>query len=97
METIGPFATWMCSPHDDEQAFIHERYVGELLKDVFLTGTRDRLLQIVAAMKERDHVQGIILAGTELPLLLTADTASELPLLDTTQLHVLAAVKQFLG
>ena len=73
------------------------RYVGELLKDVFLPGTRDRLLQIVTTMKERDHVQGIILAGTELPLLLTADTASELPLLDTTRLHVLAAVKQFLG
>jgi len=84
-------------PHDDEQAFIHEKYVGELLKNVFLPETRASLLQIVSAMKNRDHVQGIILAGTELPLLLTADTTSELPLLDTTQLHVLATVKQFLG
>jgi aspartate racemase len=80
-------------PHDEEQAFIHEKYVGELLRDVFLQETRDRLIRIVAAMNERDRVQGIILAGTELPLLLTGNTASDLPLLDTTRIHVLAAVK----
>lgn len=84
-------------PQDDEQAFIHEKYVEELLKNVFLPETRGRLLRIVAAMKERDRAQGIILAGTELPLLLTADTVSELPLLDTTRIHVLAAVKQLWG
>ena len=84
-------------PHDEEQAFIHEKYVGELLRDVFLQETRDRLIRIVAAMKERDRAQGIILAGTELPLLLTGNTASDLPLLDTTRIHVLAAVKQLWG
>ena len=84
-------------PQDDEQAFIHEKYVEELLKNVFLAETRGSLLRIVAAMKERDRVQGIILAGTELPLLLTANTVSEAPLLDTTLIHVLAAVKQLWG
>jgi aspartate racemase len=71
--------------------------VEELLKNVFLPETRGGLLRTVAAMKERDRAQGIILAGTELPLLLTADTASEIPLLDTTRIHVLAAVKQLWG
>ena len=84
-------------PQDDEQAFIHEKYVEELLKNVFLAETRGSLLRIVATMKERDRVQGIILAGTELPLLLTADTVSETPLLDTALIHVLAAVKQLWG
>ena len=55
-------------PHDDEQAFIHEKYMGELLKNVFIPETRDSLLRIVAAMKERDHVQGIILAGDGVPI-----------------------------
>lgn len=84
-------------PQDDEQVFIHEKYVEELLKNVFLPETRGSLLRIVAVMKERDRAQGIILAGTELPLLLTGDTASELPLLDTTRIHVLAAMKQLWG
>jgi aspartate/glutamate racemase len=48
-------------------------------------------------MKERDRVQGIIFAGTELSLLPTAGTVSETPLLDTTLIHVLAAVKQLWG
>jgi aspartate racemase len=87
----------LVSPHDDEQAFIHEKYVNELLKDVFIPETRDSLLRIVATMKERDRAQGIILAGTELPLLLTGNSASDLPLLDTTRIHVLAAVKQLSG
>ena len=84
-------------PRDDEQAFIHEKYVGELLKNVFLPETRDGLLKIAEALKKRDGVQGIILAGTELPLLLTGDSAVGLPLLDTTQIHVIAAVKQLWG
>jgi aspartate/glutamate racemase len=39
----------------------------------------------------------VILAGTELPLLLTKEsTSSTLPLLDTTEIHVKAAIKQLL-
>lgn len=48
-------------------------------------------------MKDRDHVDAVILAGTELPLILTEVTASGIPLLDTTQIHVQAAVKQLWG
>ncbi len=84
-------------PRDDEQAFIHEKYVGELLSNVFLPDTRDGLLRIAAAMKERDRAQGIILAGTELPLLLSMDSVFGMPVLDTTRIHVLAAVKQLWG
>jgi aspartate/glutamate racemase len=45
-------------------------------------------------MKDRDGIDGVILAGTELPLLLTGDSACGLPLLDTTRIHVAAAVKR---
>jgi aspartate racemase len=82
-------------PRDDEQAFIHDIYVGELLKNVFRPETRERVLSIVGLMKDRDRVQAVILAGTELPLLLTKEsTSSPLPLLDTTEIHVKAAMKQ---
>ena len=81
-------------PRDDEQVLIHEKYVGELLNNVFLPETRESLLRIAASMKERDRVQGIVLAGTELPLLLNGEIASGMPLLDTGRLHVQAAVTQ---
>jgi aspartate racemase len=45
-------------------------------------------------LKERDGIDGIILGGTELPLILREDTASGVPLLDTTKIHAKAAVAQ---
>lgn len=81
-------------PRDDEQVLIHEKYVVELLNNVFLPETRESLFRIAASMKERDRVQGIVLAGTELPLLLNAEIASGMPLLDTGRIHVQAAVTQ---
>lgn len=84
----------LVQPRDDEQVLIHEKYVGELLNNVFRPETRESLLRIAEVMRDRDHVQGIILAGTDLPLLLSAETACGLPLLDTTLIHVQAAVKR---
>jgi aspartate racemase len=84
-------------PHEDEQAYIHEKYVGELLKDVFLPETREHLLKIIHRMKEQQQIQGVILGGTELPLLLRDDTVSGIPLLDTTKIHVQATVAELLA
>lgn len=50
--------------------------------------------RIIQAMKDLDGIDGVILAGTELPLLLTGNDACGVPLLDTTQIHVAAAVKR---
>jgi len=83
-------------PPADEQVWIHEKYVGELLKDTFLPETRERLLAIIERMKEEERIQGVILGGTELPLLLHDDVASGIPLLDTTQIHVQAVVAELL-
>jgi aspartate racemase len=75
-------------PNDDEQNYIHEIYFGQLLKDVFLPETRTKLLAIADEMKAREGVEAIILAGTELPLLIRAEEHNGLPLLDTTRIHV---------
>jgi aspartate racemase len=92
-----PSGIELVDPAADEQSFIHDKYVGELLKNTFLPTTRDQLQRIVQAMKDRDGIDGVILAGTELPLLLTGDSACGLPLLDTTRIHVAAAVKRAWG
>jgi aspartate racemase len=85
-------------PSNEEQAFIHNKYINELLKNIFLPATRDRLLAIVEGMKKRDRIQGVILAGTELPLILR-DVAGQaaIPFLDTTRVHVDRAVTELLS
>lgn len=83
-------------PNDEERAYIHEIYFGELLKDVFLPETRTRLLAIADEMKVRDGIEALILGGTELPLLLRADEHNGITFLDTTRIHVDRLVKEML-
>jgi aspartate racemase len=78
-------------PQPDEQAYIHEKYMNELVKGAILDETRRRLLAIVDRMKQQQHIEGLILGGTELPLILGDVTDQGIPFLDTTRIHVEAA------
>lgn len=80
-------------PNETEQSYIHDKYMNELFVGLILPETREGLLEIVQAMKERDGIEGVILGGTELSLILREGTAAGLPVLDTTQIHVDAAVE----
>ncbi|HEY0729008.1 MAG TPA: amino acid racemase [Pyrinomonadaceae bacterium] len=83
-------------PNAEEQNYIHEIYFGELLKDVFLPETRVKLLAIADTMKARDGVEAIILAGTELPLVIPDKEHNGMPLLDTTRIHVERLIAEML-
>ncbi len=83
-------------PTAEEQTFIHEHYMGELVKGVFKPETRQRLVEIAHTLKQRDAIEGLILGGTELPLILKESDLPDLPLLDTTHIHVEAAVEKIL-
>lgn len=82
------------TPNEAEQSLIHEKYFSELLKNVFLPKTREQLLTIVEQMRKREHIDGLILGGTELPLILRRDEHDGLPFLDTTKIHVAAIVDE---
>lgn len=84
-------------PNSQEQAYIHEIYLGELLKDVFLPETRARVLQIADDMKARHGIEAVILGGTELPLLLRAEEHNGIRLLDTTRIHVDRLIEELLS
>jgi aspartate racemase len=84
-------------PDEAEQTYIHDKYMSELVKGVLVAETRERLLAIVARMKARDGIDGVILGGTELPLILRDATASGIPLLDTTVIHAKAIVARAMG
>ena len=84
-------------PGEEEQAYIHDKYVNKLLRGVFLPSTRVRLREIIAIQAQRDSIEGVILGGTELPLILEDETVAGIPLVNTTQIHVRAAVSEIVS
>jgi aspartate racemase len=84
-------------PDPREQDYIHDKYFSELVPGTFLPETRAGLLAIVDRMKATSDIDGVILAGTELPLILRAPAHNGIPLLDTTKIHVEATVNEMLS
>jgi aspartate racemase len=80
------------SPAEADRAWIHRRYVGELLKGEFRDDARAQFTALVERLRDEPGIDGVILGGTELPLLLRDATIAGLPALDTTALHVAAIV-----
>lgn len=87
----------LVTPEPNEQDYIHDVYFRELVKGIVLPETRERLLAIVNRMKVQDDIDGLILGGTELSLILRDSSATGIPVLDTTQIHVKAIVAQLLS
>ncbi len=95
-------------PESKDQDYIHEKYFSELVPGNFLPETRAGLLAIVDGMKAKIDppspnaspartygaagLDGVILAGTELPLILRGESHNGIALLDTGKIHCQAAV-----
>ena len=67
-----------------------------MVKNIFLPETRERLLLIVERMKAQEQIDGLILGGTELPLILRDAEVGFTPFLDTTRIHVERIVEELL-
>ena len=83
-------------PEPDDQNYIHDKYFSELVPGKFLPETRAGLLAVVDRMKAKSDIDGVILAGTELPLILRDADHNGISFLDTTKIHVEAAVDEML-
>ncbi|MDQ6771259.1 MAG: amino acid racemase [Gemmatimonadota bacterium] len=81
-------------PNAEERTWIHGRYIGQLLKGDFRDETRDGVSSVVRRLRKEENIDGVILGGTELTLLLSGPLVAEIPALDTTALHVDAIVKR---
>lgn len=84
-------------PDLQDQDYIHDKYFSELVPGKFLPETRARLLAIIDQMKTSRDIDGVILAGTELPLILRDPIHNGIPFLDTTKIHVEAAIAHMLS
>lgn len=87
----------LLAPPEADAAFIHETYMTELLKNLFLPESRDRMLEIAEGMRRDSGIDAVILGGTELPLLLRDGRDIGIPFLDTTKIHVERIVDELLA
>jgi aspartate racemase len=81
-------------PEPKDQDYIHEKYFAELVPGIFLPETRENLLAIVDRMKAKIDIESVLLAGTELALILRGDSYHGVALLDTGKIHCQAAVDE---
>jgi len=81
-------------PEPADRDYIHEKYLGELVNGIFHPETRDGLLAIVDRMAQQNGIEGVILGGTELPLILREPEHNGIPFLNTTAIHCEAAVER---
>jgi aspartate racemase len=83
-------------PQASDQVYVHEKYVNELVAGKFLAETRAEFVAAIERMRQRGGIEGLILGGTELPLLLR-EVTQPVPFLDTTRIHVDAVVSLVLS
>jgi aspartate racemase len=81
-------------PEQPDQDYIHEKYMSELVAGIFLPETHAGLLAIVDRLAQQAGIDGVILGGTELPLILREPAHNGIPFLNTTQIHAEAAVER---
>lgn len=93
-EVFARLGMAIVAPNEEERVWIHERYVGQLLKGDFRDETRDGVKSVIRRLRDEENIDGVVLGGTELTLLLSGATVEGVPALDTTVLHVAAIVER---
>jgi aspartate racemase len=95
-DVFTPKGISLVTPTPEEQEIVHSIYVNELLKGVVKNSSRKALVDLIATMRDRDGIDSVILGGTELSLILTEPRYGDIVTLDTTSIHVQAAVAQMM-
>ncbi len=85
------------TPNENAQDYVHEKYMGELVFNQIIPKTKTHLIQIITELKEQHQIEGIILGGTELPLILQQDDFDTIKVFDTTLIHVNAILNKMIS
>lgn len=96
-KVFGRSGMTVIAPNDRDRELVHDRYVNQLLNGEFRDETRQEFLSLIDRLRDAEKIDGVILGGTELTLLLKAPVIAGIPALDTTGLHVAAIVDRLRG
>ncbi|MFQ6093146.1 MAG: aspartate/glutamate racemase family protein [bacterium] len=83
-------------PEEEDQDYLHDRILQELVAGQTRAETRRRMADIARSMVQTEQIEGLILGCTELTLILSEKDLS-IPVLDTTRIHVEAAFEYALA
>ncbi len=75
-------------PSSENQDFIHDKYMTELVFNTILPETKKKLIEIIRELIEKEQIEGLILGGTELPLIIKQSDFEDIKIFDTTKIHV---------
>ena len=81
------------TPSFESQNYIHDKYINEFVKGIFLEETKKAFIDIVHQMIQQSNIEGLILGGTELPFILEEKDFKKFSLLNTTEIHVESILK----
>jgi aspartate racemase len=85
------------APDEKQREFIHQIYMNELVKGTILQATKAELIRIANAMRVSLKLDGLILGGTELPLILNQGDFPDFGILNTTEIHVKSILEYAAG
>ncbi len=92
----GKYGLEVVIPNPPEQDYIHEKYMSELVLNKVIPETKNQLLRIVKELHEKESIEGLILGGTELPLILNQSDFEDFEIVDTTKIHVESLVTRMI-
>ncbi len=90
------FGIEVITPNEKEQDIIHDVIYKELCLGKCNRSSRDKYIKIIKRLEEESEAQGVILGCTEISMLIKQGYV-DIPIYDTTKLHVLSAVDEALS
>jgi aspartate racemase len=90
------FGITTVTPEFEERKFIHSSILDEMAKEIFKEETRQKYLEIINKLISDEGVEGIVLACTEIPIIIKQKDCP-VPLFDTTLIHASAIVNFAIG
>jgi aspartate racemase len=83
-------------PDPEDREFINYKLFSEIELGIFKDDTRESLEAIIEKMIRMQSIDSVILGCTELPLILRNDFYRDIPMLNTTKIHVNEIVRRCL-
>lgn len=83
-------------PNLENREYIHDKYMNELVFNKINSDTKRKLIEIIDEMEDNESIEGLVLGGTELPLILNQSDLKSIEVLDTTKIHVESIVNKMI-
>jgi len=89
------FGIEVLAPNEADRTWAHDRYVNRLLNGKFEDEVKEEFVALISRERDDRGIDGVVLGGTELTILLGGPVIAGIPAIDTTGLHVAAIVTRF--